>query len=122
MRIRDFLRDAGIADLAAYQIELAIVEVITNVVRHGCSERHDLPITVNIVLTAKYVRATIEDPGTPPPMQPGGGLKDPLAESGRGIDIVYSVMDEVHHRAVRGRNVVELTKRVDCPERCENNS
>lgn len=113
VQIRDFLRAAGVDDLAAFQIELAVVEVVTNVVRHGCQNQEQVPIMVQVVLADGAVRTTIEDPGAPPPMRPGSAPKDPLAEGGRGIDIIYAVMDEVRHKVVRGGNIIELTKRVN---------
>lgn len=115
IRIRDFLQSEGLDDLTAFEVELAVVEVITNVVRHGWPYHEQVPISVLVEIKPDAVKTTIEDPGAPPPMRRESRPQDPLAESGRGIEIIYAVTDEVEHAVLQHGNVIVLTKRLRQP-------
>lgn len=112
-RLMSFCQERGLAADFCREVELAVTEAITNAIRHGCVEHPDG--TVRTVW--KWVDETIEirvtDPGSFSPLSDAHSLpKNPLAESGRGLFLMSSVMDQVEHRRVTDGHELILRKKV----------
>ncbi len=98
-------------DLIA-QIELVLVEALTNVIVHGYSRREGQPIELRWWDEGSSVNIEIRDCGSPIERLPGGELPDPSAESGRGWYIIRALMDGVTYRRQDGHNILLLSKSV----------
>lgn len=96
-------------------LRIAIVEAVTNVVRHAYRGRDPGPLQLELVATPGWISARLWDRGVPFDATKEATLPDPkeLAEGGYGRGIVQSVMDEFtyDHRPDTG-NVFTMRKRV----------
>ncbi len=96
--VAEFLSRSGISEDAAFGIDMAVREAVTNAVLHG--NRQDEKKTVDVTLKSSpdAVEISVHDQG--PGFNPEN-VPDPTAEenilkaSGRGIFFIRSFMDEV---------------------------
>ena len=105
----------------AGDVELALVEAATNVVRHGYGPEGG-PIRIEASEFPDGVVVRISDWGRPIPGEAlaSAGLSrfdfDPteltdLPEGGMGLSLIAAVMDEVSYRSDGGQNVLTLLRR-----------
>ncbi len=105
----------------AGDIELALVEAATNVVRHGYGPEGG-PIRIEACTDPSGILVRICDWGRPIPGEAlaSAGLSrfdfDPadlleIPEGGMGLSIITSIMDEVTYRSEEGQNVLTLLRR-----------
>lgn len=100
-------------------VELALVEAVTNVIRHGYAGEPGLPITVRVELLDDRLALTIEDQGTPIP--PGlleaaaaAALPEPTLdpstwpESGMGLGLIAAAADALAYASSDGWNRLRL--------------
>ena len=96
---------SGWADEARESVDLALVEVLTNILRHGPATATQ---PVELGVTVEEDAVTIEVIDLVPPIPPGllasidpsvleteAGDLDAIPESGRGLALVLVLMDEV---------------------------
>lgn len=94
------LRDAAAPFLAEdrlFAFEIALVEALTNIIRHGGLSAEDA-VEVRLSETAGVVELEIRDTGPAPPADLFTAPRpdsDPMAESGRGIALILSCADAV---------------------------
>lgn len=104
------------------EVELAVVEAITNVIRHGYGGRPGLPITLSVELEADRLVLTLYDRGDAIPAEQlaaarAGGLPtfdDDMASwpaSGMGLGVIFAAVDAVHYESRGGENRLRLEKR-----------
>jgi serine/threonine-protein kinase RsbW len=104
----------------AGDMELAFMEAVTNVVRHGYSPEGG-PIRIEASELRKGVMVRIFDWGRPIPGEAlaSAGLSrfdfDPsnleeIPEGGMGLSIIASIMDEVTYRSDEGQNILCLLR------------
>ena len=97
--VAEFISRSGISDDAAFGIDMAVREAVTNAVLHG--NRQDDKKTVDIVLKSSpdAVEISVHDqgPGFNPEDVPDPTAKENILKtSGRGIFFMRSFMDEVN--------------------------
>ena len=96
--VAEFISRSGISDDAAFGIDMAVREAVTNAVLHG--NRQDDEKTVDIVLKSSpdAVEISVHDqgPGFNPEDVPDPTAKENILKtSGRGIFFMRTFMDEV---------------------------
>ena len=96
--VAEFISRSGISDDAAFGIDMAVREAVTNAVMHG--NREDDSKTVDIVLKSSpdAVEISVHDqgPGFNPEDVPDPTAKENILKtSGRGIFFMRTFMDEV---------------------------
>lgn len=96
--VAEFVGRSGVSDDAAYGIDMAVREAVTNAVLHG--NRQDENKTVDIVLRSSpdAVEISVHDqgPGFNPENVPDPTASENLLKtSGRGIFFMRTFMDEV---------------------------
>jgi len=107
-RVWDNSPDVPLADRIRF--ETALIELISNVVRHA-----DSGTGVTCVLTIDVLPASVEarvtDTGE------GGDIEltrvmmpDDDAESGRGLALINSLVDEVQYERINGRNYWRISR------------
>jgi serine/threonine-protein kinase RsbW len=96
--VAEFIGRSGISDDAAFEIDMAVREAVTNAVLHG--NRQDENKTVDIVLKSSpdAVEISVHDqgPGFNPEEVPDPTANENILKaSGRGIFFMRTFMDEV---------------------------
>jgi serine/threonine-protein kinase RsbW len=113
--VAEFVGRSGISDDAAFGIDMAVREAVTNAVLHG--NRQDEDKTVDIILKSSpdAVEISVHDygPGFNPEEVPDPTANENILKaSGRGIFFMRSFMDEVYW-SIRpgGGTTVRMLKR-----------
>jgi anti-sigma regulatory factor (Ser/Thr protein kinase) len=111
--VRGFAHEHRLAHRAAHWLELSVNEALTNVMCHayGDNARHE--IVVDLIAQPDRIRVEIEDDGIPfnpleVPMVAQPGKLEKSAQSGRGISLIRSFMDELHYLRRDNRNLLTM--------------
>jgi serine/threonine-protein kinase RsbW len=115
--INRICREAGLSEQGAFEVELCVIEAVNNVIRHAYREKPGKEVEIYLELTPHTINVKVADAGRPlptkmfPPRHPeidqGVGQ---LSDSGRGLFIIHSLMDQVTYATVGGRNIMSLTR------------
>jgi len=99
----------GFGEDARYQVKLAVSEAVTNAIQHGSSSEQD---DVRIVVSAQAGALVFEvlDTGR---FVPRVMRRGEMPESGRGLEFMRLMMDEVDLRPGRDGTRLRLSKRLD---------
>ncbi|MFZ5775904.1 MAG: ATP-binding protein [Thermodesulfobacteriota bacterium] len=100
----------------AFQLELCVVEAVTNVVKHAYQGQAGQEVAVSLAVGTDRLVITITDHGRPGlcldaprrAVEPAG--LDAAPEGGVGLVIINTVMDSVEYSSEEGRNVLRLVK------------
>lgn len=104
----DAARDVGCDRAATEAFRLGITEAVANAVEHGAPCDNGL-ISVSLYIEAGCLTTEIRDCGDfKAARQPADGLE----ERGRGLPLMFALMDYVEIDSVPGQTVVRLTKRL----------
>jgi serine/threonine-protein kinase RsbW len=100
-----------------YAVNLALDEIVTNVVRHGFEDARDKEIIARVTAVPGEVTTEVSDSGRAfnPLDVPAPNLDAPLSErtlGGLGIHLVRSLMDSIEYRRDGEKNVLTLRKRI----------
>ncbi len=130
--IRSFCSETPLDETARYQIELSAVEAITNVIKHSYGSAPGHKISVKLSLYADCIRFQITDTGkaiSEAFLEKLNGrdfshrtekiIEDPAVteeaeeafhETGRGLEIIDSCMDEIAYDSSGGANTLTITR------------
>jgi anti-sigma regulatory factor (Ser/Thr protein kinase) len=104
----DAAKDVGCDRAGTEAFRLSATEAVANAVEHGAPCANGL-ISVSVYLEAGCLTAEIRDCGDfKAARQPANGLE----ERGRGLPLMFAVMDHVEIDTVPGRTVVRLARRL----------
>jgi anti-sigma regulatory factor (Ser/Thr protein kinase) len=107
---RDFAeraaREFGLSDDDSYQVKLAISEAVTNAIQHGSSSPTD-PIRIIVAEESGALVFEVIDTGRFRPRVRRGVLP----ESGRGLEFMRLLMDEVDLRPGLTGTLLRISKR-----------
>jgi anti-sigma regulatory factor (Ser/Thr protein kinase) len=119
-----FAEQHGLAQDVRFCMNLALEEIVTNVIEHGWKDRNDQFITVEVVIGPCELTARVEDDS--PPFDPlqlpppdVTALLEQRRPGGMGIHLAKKMLDGLHYSCVDGRNRLELRKRLARSERQE---
>ena len=96
--VAEFISRTGVSENAAFGIDMAVREAVTNAVVHGNSQDEDKVVDIVLRSSPDAVEISVHDQG--PGFNPNE-VPDPTADenilktSGRGIFFMRSFMDEV---------------------------
>jgi len=123
MSVNKLCSSASFPNIDSFNIELCVVEAITNSIKHACCGEPGYEIKVVFTLTQEDVMLDICDTGACP-MNPGKLDKavikfsgdnvtdiEGIAEGGRGLGIMKEIMDSVIYRSEAGENCLTLIKK-----------
>lgn len=106
---------------AAVEVQIALDEVVSNIITHGYSGREDREIEMHLCVEGDELVLHIID-GAPPFSifdVPPPNLTEELDErelGGLGIHLVKSLMDDVQYRRDEDRNHVTLRKKIEAED------
>ncbi|MCX7812044.1 MAG: ATP-binding protein [Pseudothermotoga sp.] len=109
--VRSFLLQRNIPEELVWDIEIAVNEALTNVIKHTYKYDQTKIIKMSISLDEKSVEIFIRDFGDhvdPKSLQPR--IPDPEREGGFGLFIIHRVFDLVEFVNVHRGNLLRLSK------------
>jgi len=115
--VSSFCAARGVSDDAAYKINLALEELLTNTISYGFGDGKTHSIDIELRHDGDGVTVEIVDDGEPfdpnslPTPDLGASIEDRRI-GGLGVHFVKTVMDEVRYRRDGGRNRITLRKRL----------
>jgi anti-sigma regulatory factor (Ser/Thr protein kinase) len=108
---RDFAErvaeDYGFDPDTRYELKLAMSEAVTNAIQHGSRSTHD-PIRIAAMDEGGALTFYVQDTGRFVPRVRRGG---DLPESGRGLEFMRRLMDEVELRTGDAGTLLRFSKR-----------
>jgi serine/threonine-protein kinase RsbW len=119
----------GLDTVSASQVELCVVEAVTNAIQHAYHGQPGQVVSVVVSSELDLLHLEVIDNGTP---MSANNLErllqgtdvfqvhdiDRLAESGRGLQIIHDLMDGIAYSSEESVNRLHLTKRVNCSQPC----
>jgi anti-sigma regulatory factor (Ser/Thr protein kinase) len=112
-----FEADHGLDPAAAWPVQVALDEILSNVVRHGGAGRDDAVIEVTFALADGSLQVTVVDDGPEldPLTLPAPDTTSPLdarQPGGLGVYLVKQLMDRVDYVRRDGRNCLTIAWRL----------
>jgi anti-sigma regulatory factor (Ser/Thr protein kinase) len=108
---RDFAaraaEDFGLNERACYDVKVAMSEAVTNAIQHGSSSPKD-PIRIAVMAEGPSLVFEVLDTGR---FIPRVMRRGELSESGRGLEFMRILMDEVDLRPGKGGTLMRFIKR-----------
>lgn len=110
---RELDRTKGDREALAHHLNLVLTEAMANAIKHAKATDPDKGLHIRINISDQNLVIKVYDCGqgfdlsavTNPDFE-----TDPLAEQGRGIFIIRSLMDSVKYKRTRCGNVLEMRK------------
>lgn len=106
-------RFPGDREALAQHLNVVLTEAMVNAIRHANAADPEKEVQIRISITEKQLSIKVFDSGqgfdlttVPDPCFES----DLLAERGRGIFIIRSLMDSVEYKKAKGGNVLEMKK------------
>lgn len=96
--VADFVSRSGISDEAAFGIDMAVREAVTNAVIHGNAQDEQKAVELTLKSSPEAVEITVHDQGqgfSPEEVPDPTEEENILKTSGRGIFFMRTFMDEV---------------------------
>jgi len=111
--VEQFMAPNPVSPRASYALNLAIEEMLTNVIKYAFNEPGAHPIHLRLARQPGFLVLTIEDAGKPfdPVAAPEPDTGKPIEDrriGGLGIHLVRNMVDEIRHRREHGRNITEI--------------
>lgn len=123
MSVNKLCLAASFSAIDAFNIELCVVEAVTNSIRHCYGGETGHEVKVRFTLTQEDIVLDICDVG--PPMEPDKLEKaaiqcpeaddydiESISEGGRGLGIMKEIMDSVIYESEKGENCLTLRKKL----------
>ncbi len=111
--IRGFALEHELAQRPTYWLELTVNEALANIMNYAYRDgsRHDIIVELNARPDRLSIR--IEDDGIPfnpleAPTEEQSASLEKSRPAGRGIQLMRSIMDELHYQRSDGRNVLTM--------------
>jgi serine/threonine-protein kinase RsbW len=108
----------GLPPESVFSVNLALDEVVTNIIRYAYDDGRKHSIVIRLALEDGVLSAQVEDDGRAfnplemPPPDITASIEDrPIGEL--GIHLVRSVMNSVEYRREDGRNMLIMKKRLE---------
>ena len=115
--VSDWCRGNNISSAVEFHVNLALDEIISNVIRYGWKDSGEHQFNVRLSFLNDEVTVEVEDDATPfnPLEVPAPDLDLPLDArpvGGLGIHLVRQVMDGLEYRCFDGKNLLVMKKKI----------
>lgn len=110
-------RGNNISSSVEFHVNLALDEIISNVIRYGWKDSGEHQFNIRLSLLNDEVTVEVEDDATPfnPLEAPVPDLDQPLDErpvGGLGIHLVRQVMEGLEYQRLEGKNLLVMKKKI----------
>jgi anti-sigma regulatory factor (Ser/Thr protein kinase) len=114
--LAELWRRHGLTPTVVRDLNLALEEIVTNIISYGYTDDREHVIGVNLNVQPGEVRIEVEDDGQAfnPLEAPEADITKPLAErtiGGLGIHLVRKAMDGLEYKRQGNKNIVILKKK-----------
>ena len=113
--VTDFIRNCGVSEEAAFGVEMAVREAVTNAMVHGNHEDESKLVEVIFNCHANELEVEIRDQGEgfdPATVPDPTNAENLLKTSGRGIFLMRTFMDQIEWvNRPEGGTMVRMSKR-----------
>ncbi|TAM79819.1 MAG: ATP-binding protein [Acidobacteria bacterium] len=111
-------RGNGISAATEFHVNLALDEIVSNVIRYGWKDDREHYVGVRACHSGNALDVEVEDDGAPfnPLEVPSPNLNCPPAErpvGGLGIHLVRQVMDRLEYQRLNDKNLLVMKKIID---------
>ena len=115
--VEAFAREHQMPGSSAFQINLVLDELVTNVISYGYRDGAEHLIDLRMKLSGEELTIVMEDDGLPfnPLEQAAPQLDKPIAEKevgGLGIFLVRKLMESVEYRREADKNILVMKKKI----------
>lgn len=121
--IRGIARALPLDEVSTYQLELCIVEAVSNATKHAYHCEAGNFVEVDVLVFPDRITFKVCDtgeglkPGKVRPLRFDPGKLETVPEGGMGLFIMHALMDEVSYETVSGRNILTMSKYLRGQER-----
>jgi serine/threonine-protein kinase RsbW len=114
-KLQAFGEDIGLSKKCVFQINLAVDELFTNIVKYGFADDSRHYVRVALSHADGKISIRVEDDGIPfdAAAKQTSELKDHIEDckiGGLGLHLVKRIMDGIEYQRCGGKNVITLTK------------
>jgi phosphoserine phosphatase RsbU/P len=111
-------RRHGLPDKVMHDLNLALEEILTNIITYGYTDNREHEIKVRLSMQPGEIRIDVEDDGQPfnPLEAPEPDTTKPLKErtvGGLGIHLVRKLMDGLEYKRQGDRNLLTMKKKTE---------
>ena len=111
--VNRFLGQHTIPSEAIFRVNLAIEEIVTNIIKYGYDDTAPHTISVNLTLFPDTIRLQLKDDGHPfdPLQTPEPEIHVPLNQrklGGLGLHLVRETVSRIAYRRKNGANLLEM--------------
>ena len=115
--VEEFGARHGVPAKAVFEINLALDEILTNVISYAYDDGQDHTIAVRLALADDALTVEVEDDGRPfnPLDLPPADVTQPVEDrrvGGLGVHLVRQVMSGLEYCRQQGKNILVMTKDV----------
>jgi serine/threonine-protein kinase RsbW len=114
--VNTFMESSALPARTVYLVNLALEEVLTNVLKYAFDDDREHEITVSVALRSSEIWIECQDDGKPfdPLAAPDPEMKDCISdctEGGLGIHLVRKMVDSIAYQRDDCRNILTITVR-----------
>ena len=115
--VMQFGKDNNFSDKSIFDINLALEEVVNNVISYAYKDKNEHHITIHLELEGQELMLKVEDDGIP--FNPLGvrelDINKPLEErqpGGLGLFFVRNLTDELEYKRGKNKNILIMKKKI----------
>lgn len=117
MVLEEVFEENGIAPGVLFQVNLALDELVTNIISYGYPDNSVHEVIIELSFTGNQLVVILSDDGVPfnPLEIPAADIDKSVEEreiGGLGMHFVRKTMDSIVYQRTDGRNILSLTKAV----------
>ncbi len=119
-QLETLAREQGIPPKVLHEIQLAVEELLTNILNYAYPDQREHEIKVRLLPGESEFIIEVADDGRPfnPLEQPKPDLTLPLEQrpiGGLGIYMIRKSMDRIEYRRADGKNILVMVKKIKAP-------
>ena len=116
--LTEFSRRHGLSPRVVHDLNLALEEILTNIISYGYTDNLEHEIKVRLSVQPGEIKAEVEEDGQPfnPLEAPKPDTAKPLEErtiGGLGIHLVRKLMDSLEYKRQGERNLLTMKKKTE---------